>query len=75
MKDSQSELIEKAKEHLKSKFGEDTVMMTVKDNSVTDGTGTLSVDCTVSVSGQRSNWSKKFHFEKGKIVDMDAWPK
>ena len=35
------------------------------------GTGILSVDCTVSVWGSRSEWSKDFHFESGKITDMD----
>lgn len=72
MKDKQSELIEKAKEYLKSNYGEDTVSMSVKKTSVVDGTGALSVDCTVSVAGQESDWSKEFHFKDGKIVDMDA---
>lgn len=66
------DLVEKAKQHLKSHYGEDTVSMTVKHNDVNSGTGTLSVDCTVSVNGHHSDWSKKFHFKSGDIVDMDA---
>ena len=72
MKDDQSKLVEKAKTYLKSTYGEDTVSMTVKNNGVVDGSGTLSVDCTVSVSGHESDWSKQFHFKNAKIVDMDA---
>jgi hypothetical protein len=66
------ELVEKAKQYLKSHYGKDTVSMTVKDDSVVDGAGTLSVDCTVSVNGYESDWSKKFHFKGNEIVDMDA---
>lgn len=73
MNDKQrNELVEKAKRYLKSHYGEDTVSMTVKGDSVVDGTGTLSVDCTVSVNGHMSDWSKKFHFKNNEIVDMDA---
>jgi hypothetical protein len=31
----------------------------------------LSVDCTVSVGGSHSDWSKKFHFKSGDIARMD----
>jgi len=66
------DLVETAKEYLKSHYGEDTVFMTVKDNKVANGTGTLSVDCTVSLNGHKSDWSKKFHFRSSEVVNMDA---
>ena len=58
---------------MKATYGEDTVLMTVKKNAVKEGTGIFSVDCTVSVGGSHSDWSKDFHFKNGKIVDMDYW--
>ena len=65
-------MIAKAKGYLKSQYGEDTVTMDVTDNSVEDtGNGVLSVDCTVSVEGSHSDWSKKFHFRNGDITRMD----
>ena len=68
----EKELISKAKKYLKEHYGEDTVSMDVTNNSVSnDGTGILSVDCTVSVSGEHSDWSKKFHFKNGSISRMD----
>jgi len=66
------DLIERAKKYLKSHYGEDTVSMTVTDDSVQDGNGILSVDCTVSVNGHESDWSKKFHFKNGEVVNMNA---
>ena len=71
MPDPEAELIDKAKRYLKQTYGEDTVSMTVTKNSVTAGSGLLGVDCTVSVGGSRSNWSKVFHFAGGAITDMD----
>jgi hypothetical protein len=68
---SQDDLIAKAKRYLKQSFGEDTVAMTVTKKTVTGETGTLAVDCTVSVDGHHSDWSKVFHFKNGAIVDMD----
>ncbi|MCX5821347.1 MAG: hypothetical protein NT047_15800 [Deltaproteobacteria bacterium] len=65
-------MIAKAKVYLKNQYGEDTVTMDVTDNSVGDtGNGVFSVDCTVSVEGSHSNWSKKFHFKNGDITRMD----
>ena len=66
------DLIERAKKYLKSHYGEDTVSMTVTDDSVRDGNGILSVDCTVSVNGHESDWSKKFHFKNREVVNMNA---
>jgi hypothetical protein len=67
----EAELIHKAKRYLKQSYGEDTVAMTVTNNAVVGGSGTLAVDCTVSVGGRRSDWSKVFHFANGVITDMD----
>jgi hypothetical protein len=65
-------MISKAKVYLKEEYGEDTVSMDVTANSVGEtGTGVLSVDCTVSVGGSRSDWSKKFHFRNGEVTRMD----
>jgi hypothetical protein len=65
-------MIAKAKVYLKNQYGEDTVTMDVTGNSVGDtGNGVFSVDCTVSVGGSHSNWSKKFHFKNGDITRMD----
>lgn len=71
MSDSEPELLEKAKRYLKRTYGEDTVSMTVTKNGVVNGNGALGVDCTVSVGGNRSDWSKVFHFTRGTITDMD----
>jgi hypothetical protein len=71
MTEVEGELVAKAKRYLKTSYGEDTVSMTVTRNSVRDGAGTLAVECTVSVGGSHSNWSKVFHFKNGAIVDMD----
>lgn len=75
MADSENDLSAKAKRYLKQLFGEDTVSMTVTKNAVNNGTGILSVDCTVSVEGHRSDWSKDFHFKNGVIVNMDYRPR
>lgn len=65
-------MLAKAKGYLKSQYGEDTVTMDVTGNSVGEtGDGVLSVDCTVSIGGSRSDWSKKFHFRNGDIKRMD----
>jgi hypothetical protein len=71
MPNAETELIEKAKRYLKQTYGEDTVSMVVTKNAVVAGTGKLGVDCTVSVDGHRSDWSKVFHFAGGMITNMD----
>lgn len=68
----EKDLINAAKRYLKETYDEDTVSMEITNNSVVNGTGTLSVNCTVNFRGSKSNWSKKFRFEKGKVVDMSA---
>lgn len=75
MPDVADPLVEAAKRYLKSRYGEDTVSMTVIRNTVEKGTGTLSVECTVSYGGDRSDWTKQFHFRGGKVETMNAQPK
>ena len=72
MPDVETPLIEAAKRYLKDRYGEDTVSMDVTDNGVQGGSGVLSVDCTVSVDGMTSDWSKKFTFKGGKVATMSA---
>lgn len=71
MSATENDFLDRAKRYLKKTYGEDTVAMVVTKNGMTGDTGTLAVDCTVSVDGERSDWSKVFHFTKGVITDMD----
>jgi len=65
-------LIEKAETYLKEMYDEDTVSMTITENTVNEeGSGVLSVECVVSVDGEESAWFKDFHFENEEVVDMD----
>ncbi len=61
-----------AMRYLKRTYNEDTVSMDVLEDSVQDGAGVLHVDCTVSVGGARSNWTKWFTFADGEVVDLRA---
>jgi len=72
MADFEEPLVESAKRYLKEHYGEDTVSMTVTHNGVSGGSGVLSVDCTVSIGGVTSDWSKKFTFHGGKVTTMSA---
>ena len=72
MRDPEGPLIELAKGYLKECYGEDTLSMTVTQNAVESGGGVLSVDCTVSIGGVSSDWSKKFTFHGGKVTTMSA---
>ncbi len=72
MHDVEGPLIEEAKRYLKESYGEDTLSMTVTQNAVEKGDGVLSVDCTVSVGGVSSDWSKKFTSHGGKVTTMSA---
>ncbi len=72
MPDVEEPLVEAAKRYLKERYGEDTVSMTVTRNGVEKGDGVLGVDCTVSVGGATSDWSKKFTFQGGKVTTMSA---
>ncbi len=72
MPDFEIPLVEAAKRYLKEQYGEDTVSMTMTSNSVVDGSGVLGVDCTVSIGGATSDWSKKFTFKSGRVATMSA---
>ncbi len=72
MPDVEGPLVEAAKRYLKDLYGEDTVSMTVTQNEVEGGNGVLGVDCTVSVGGVTSDWSKKFTFRAGRVSTMSA---
>ena len=72
MGDFDTPLVEAAKRYLKDQYGEETISMTVTQNGVESGTGVLSVDCTVSIGGATSDWSKKFTFRGGKVATMSA---
>ena len=67
----EEDLKEKAIGYLKSHYGEDTVSMDVLDNSVDEGNGVLHVDCTISIGGQESDWTKWFTFQDENVVSMD----
>ena len=68
---SEEILKEKAIAYLKSHYEEDTISMDVLDNSVDEGNGVLHVDCTVSIAGQQSDWTKWFTFQDCNVVSMD----
>ncbi|HSB82793.1 MAG TPA: hypothetical protein VLM91_28795 [Candidatus Methylomirabilis sp.] len=72
MPDFEAPYVEAAKRYLKDQYGEDTVTMSVTHNGVENGNGVLSVDCTVSIGGATSDWSKKFTFRGGKVTTMSA---
>jgi hypothetical protein len=69
---SEEQLTGTAREYLKDHFDEDTVSMQVIDNRVEAGTGVLHVDCTVSVGGEWSDWTKWFTFTDGSVTDLKA---
>jgi hypothetical protein len=69
---TQEDLLDAAKAYLKSHYGEDTVRMDVLSDTVSDGTGDLEVECTVSVGGSQSDWRKTFSFRDGEIANMSA---
>jgi hypothetical protein len=72
MPDSEGPLVQSAIRYLKEQYGEETVSMTVTQNGVEGGNGVLGVDCTVSVGGVTSDWSKQFTFRSGRISTMSA---
>ena len=67
---TEEQLREKAIQYLRDAYGEDTLSMDVVDNSVEDGDGVFHVDCTVSVSGSHSDWTKWFTFRNGDVTNM-----
>lgn len=68
---SEEDLKAKAVQYLKRQYSEDTVSMDVVKNDVLDGSGVFQVDCTVSVNGAESDWTKWFTFRNGDVVSMD----
>jgi hypothetical protein len=67
---TEEQLKEKAVQYLRDAYGEDTVSMDVKSNGVEDGDGVFHVDCTVSVGGSHSDWTKWFTFRNGEVTNM-----
>ncbi len=66
----EKQLKDKCIKYLKSAYGEDTISMDITGNAVKDGNGVLSVDCTVSIGGEHSDWSKKFTFRNSEVTNM-----
>lgn len=69
---TEADLKQAAMRYLKDHYNEDTVSMDVLENGVREGNGVLHVDCTVSVGGSRSDWTKWFTFEDGQVTDLQA---
>jgi hypothetical protein len=69
---TEQELLKKASAYLKRTYGEDTVKVTVLENKVENGSGVLTVDITVSVGGDHSDWRQWFTFKNGNVADMRA---
>lgn len=67
---SENELKERAIAYLLSAYGEETVSMDIKNNTVQDGGGELHVDCRVRIGSGESDWTKWFTFEDGEITRM-----
>ena len=72
---AEAALVEAAKRYLKQTYDEDTLAMTVTQNTVREGNGVLAVECTVSWNGTRSDWTKQFTFKAGQVASMRAQPK
>ncbi|MEI7905080.1 MAG: hypothetical protein WCI43_06675 [Candidatus Firestonebacteria bacterium] len=66
----EKELKNKAINYLKDVYREDTVSMVVKKNGVEEGNGVMAVECTVKISGEKSDWYKEFTFKNGKVTNM-----
>ena len=66
----EKQMLDKCAKYLKSAYGEDTISMEVTGNTVKDGNGVLSVDCTVSIEGEHSDWTKKFTFINSEVTNM-----
>jgi hypothetical protein len=72
---NEDELVQKSIAHLKEHYGEDTVRMAIRKNAVVNGNGVLEVDCTVSIAGDHSDWTKWFHFKNGCVTGMRWTPR
>jgi hypothetical protein len=71
----ESELVRKSIAYLKKQYGEDTVRMDIRKNAVVNGNGVLEVDCTVSICGDHSEWTKWFSFRNGSVTGMRWSPR
>jgi len=67
---NENELVQKSIAYLKKQYGEDTVRMDIRKNAVVNGSGVLEVDCTVSIGGDHSDWTKWFSFKDGSVTGM-----
>ena len=67
---NENELVQKSIAYLKTQYGEDTIRMDVRKNGVVHGNGVLEVDCTVSIDGDHSDWTKWFSFKNGSVTGM-----
>jgi hypothetical protein len=67
---TEDDMKEKAIVYLQAQYSEDTVSMDLRSNGVEDGDGVLHVDCTVSIGGSESDWTKWFTFKGGEVVSM-----
>jgi hypothetical protein len=75
MERNENELVQKSIAYLKKQYGEDTVRMDIRKNGVVNGTGVLEVDCTVSIAGEHSDWTKWFSFKDGSVTGMRWSPR
>jgi hypothetical protein len=72
---NEKELVRKSIAYLKEQYGEDTVRMDITANAVVNGNGVLEVDCTVSIAGDHSDWTKWFSFKDGSVTGMRWSPR
>ncbi len=70
LESNENDLVQKSIQYLKSQYGEDTVSMTINKNDVVNGSGVLEVDCTVSIGGAHSDWTKWFSFKNDAVTAM-----
>ena len=75
MKSNENELVRKSIAFLKEHYAEDTIRMDVRENAVVNGNGVLEVDCTVSIAGEHSDWTKWFSFKNGSVTGMRWLPR
>ena len=72
---NETELVQKSIAYLKEQYGEDTVRMDIRKHAVVNGSGVLEVDCTVSIGGEHSDWTKWFSFKNGSVTGMRWSPR
>lgn len=72
---NEQELIQESIAYLKRHYGEDTIRMVITESNVANGTGVLQVECTVSIDGVQSDWTKWFTFKNGSATAMRWEPR